>query len=172
MVCAHALQWMNKSLSHSAFKKYFSTQPIAQQTTWLFMLPISRLSHTRLVSFSWFLLVLQCGGVLFHKNYFLVWCFVLGSNKLLTANWLITYQITPLIYKVLVNDAKFSRETHCTHTQSILPFKFQLNGWKALLPFWGFVWRLIIVMVRSLPFILENHITASKPWKSCTSSLA
>lgn len=134
-MCAHALQWINKSLSHSAFKKYFSTQPIAQQTTWLFMLPISRLSHTRLVSFSWFLLDLQCGGVLFHKNYFLVWCFVLGSSKLLAANWPITYQITPLIYKVLVNDAKFSeRPTASTPNQS-----FHLNfNWMDGRPFFPF----------------------------------
>lgn len=135
MVCAHALQWMNKSLSHSAFKKYFSTQPIAQQTTWLFMLPISRLSHTRLVSFSWFLLVLQCGGVLFHKNYFLVWCFVLGSNKLLTANWLITYQITPLIYKVLVNDAKFSRETHSPTPNQSVHLNFNWMDGRPFFPF-------------------------------------
>lgn len=54
------------------------------------------------------------------------------------------------------------RPTVYIHTRSILPFKFQLNGWKTLLPFWGFVWRLIIVMVRCLPFSLESHITDCK----------
>lgn len=75
---------MNKSLSHSPFKKNINTQPILPQTIWLFMLPINRLSRTRLVSFGWFFSVSAVGYCFLKTDTFWFGAPFWGSNKLLT----------------------------------------------------------------------------------------